>query len=205
MNQKNRPLAIFIAILLVLNLFVTFFLSKNSFVKAQPGVEPGEELQIEQIEAGVNAEVNEVPGGPGFIMINPFQFRPRSPSDSWEYISSFLYNPSNEYSSLVAPLNLPHGATITKVTLYYLDNTSSNMGLYLVREEANDKVYMAYTSSNNSSKNASDSSINSPIVDNQSYSYYLMLGIDAGWGTDLLLTNVRIDYAYNSNLPLINK
>jgi len=82
MNQKNRPLAIFIAILLVLNLFVTFFLSKNSFVKAQPGVEPGEELQIEQIEAGVNAEVNEVPGGPGFIMINPFQFRPRSPSDS---------------------------------------------------------------------------------------------------------------------------
>lgn len=209
MNQKNRPLAIFIAILLVLNLFVSFFLSKNGFVKAQPGVEPGEELQIQQIEAGVNAEVNEVPGGPGFIMIHPYQFRLRYSNQPWQFLFSYLYNPSsNEYSYMAAPLNLPHGATITQLTLYYKDNSPKNMSIRLKAYSGNLEATMAgiYTDEEeNIIQSVFDNTVNFSVVDNQNYSYALELDFEPGGSTNLFLTNVRIDYAYNSNLPLINK
>lgn len=173
-------------------------------------MEPGEELQIEQIEAGVNAEVDEVPGGPGFIMINPYQFRPSMNNIPWNFLSWHLYNQSsNEYSYMVAPLNLPHGATITSLTLYFLDNSQKNMSLDLYGASGKNIFRsMASIQTNDQDgtyRNKSETAIKNATVDNQSYSYYLEVIFEPGGSTNLRLTNVRIDYAYNSSLPLINK
>lgn len=144
-------------------------------------------------------------------MIHPYQFREQYIDSSWQFSSGFLHNPhQTEYSYMGAPLNLPHGATITKLTLYYYDNSTKNLSIMLKAQADNFQATMAsiYTSGQSSSyQNISDTTIyfDFATVDNQSYSYFLDLAFEPGGSTNLMLTNVRIDYEYSSNLPLINK
>jgi phytoene/squalene synthetase len=73
----------------------------------------------------------------------------------------------------VAGLTLPHGATITKVTLYFKDNSASDMVLYLFcRNLDNIENQMAHVVSEGAEtlfRNLSTTTINYPIVDNQSF------------------------------------
>lgn len=66
-------------------------------------------------------------------------------------------------------------------------------------------VKLSTVAHSTSIQSISESSIDNPIVDNKSYSYFLEVAIEPGGSKDLLLTNVRINYEYGSNLPLINK
>lgn len=125
-------------------------------------------------------------------------------------MNSGLTNPSvSSLGYYIAGLSLPHGAKINKMTLYYYDNSTRDLSLYLYLETAdNSSLLMRSLYSSvavNAFRNVSSITIDNPIVDNQVCGYYLFLTIPENASLNLMLTNVRIDYEYTSNLPLVTK
>ena len=60
-------------------------------------------------------------------------------------------------------------------------------------------------SKEDSYRNLADTSIIEPVIDQQSYSYVIEVGMPAGSFNTLRLAGVRIDYSYDSYQPLIEK
>lgn len=81
------------------------------------------------------------------------------------------------------------------------------MSLYFSRGGAEGSAgLMASVSSDGAQaayRSASDTSMVYPVVDNQNFSYYLELVIPPTAGTNIKLTNVRIDYEYASDLIVL--
>jgi hypothetical protein len=81
-----------------------------------------------------------------------------------------------------APLQLPHGATITNATFYFYDNDVGNFGFWLMRSNQTGYSVMGSTYNTPASAtpgydNVSLSSIINAIVDNNNYNYYIEITI----------------------------
>jgi hypothetical protein len=124
---------------LVLILFVMVFSPSGTDVSAQVGVDDGLWFEDKTIEEGVIMGDGVVPGGPGFIMVSAFDFKPyyQDTNNAWVYLGPQVHNPhESSFSYLVAGLTLPHGARITQLTLYYPDNSAAfNLELYLTQSD----------------------------------------------------------------------
>jgi hypothetical protein len=151
-----------------------------------------------------------VPGGPGFISIGNVSFQPHPPSVQYGYINGRLYNNNGSPASFVAPVSLPHGATITQFVLYYVDNDSVNdinawIG-YISLEESTVNVMCSITTSGGSPDArimVNNTITTGKVIDNQSYNYFVSILLPTGSTSQL--SGVRIDYSYPTNLPLIMK
>lgn len=198
-------------ILIVLIVLALAIISTHSQVQGQIG---GNDASLPKSDTSAQAVVTGdgiVDGGPGFVMVSPFDFRPYSAADQWQYMNTGLINPSlaNE-SVLVAGLTLPHKASITKLTLYYKDNYApNNMVVSLVRGLGNGaaETMASFTTQGEMTAFRYDSVslIITPVADNQTFSYFLLLRIPPNAGEKLMLTNVRIDYEYTVYTPTIMK
>lgn len=206
MKNTIKPLVVVLAIVLI-------FASVGIPVGAQVGIEngttsPGEGQTLEG--AGTNAAV---PGGPGFIMIHPTAFVPMN--STLEYAFSigggYLYNPGTNLSYYEAAVNLPDGAKITKVVVYYYDNSSTTDLWALLAAKSMDEydlpipAYLASSGADGNNRVMEDTSISPDIIDNQSYAYWIEVSLPGDQGSNLLIRGIRIDYSYPVNLPLINK
>ncbi len=182
-------------------------------VVAQEGIEEettttSEDQTIQN--AGTNAAVL---GGPGFIMIHPTAFVPMSSTGTYSFniAGGGLYNPGTTNVFYEAPVNLPHGAKITKVVVYYIDNsTASNMWVWLavVGMDTSSITQMASlttTGANVTNRVVEDTTITPDTIDNQSNAYWIEVSIPGNQGANLVIRGIRIDYSYPVNLPLINK
>lgn len=144
-------------------------------------------------------------------MLNPLQFRSYYSTGEWNYIDVDLYNPSISGGYYEAALTLPHGATITKVVLYSLDQDTKDIKLdmFVCRVAASDSCnVMASIVSDGTAiayRYFSETVINYPIVDNQIYSYFVEVSIPGGAGQNLRLSAVRIDYDYPAYLPVVTR
>lgn len=204
-TKLNLPLSHFfkklpiILLLSIVAIVVTF-----AYVRAQTGGETG----ILQNAPAVEPLAAPVPGGPGFIMVNILDFKPYNSMSQIAYSGTSFYNPSTTTDgNYVVGLTLPHGATITKLTLYYYDNTVKDAVLYLgwasegtgayIANVVTEGVQTAYRSSSNSA------AIIDGNIDNQSRSYFLELVLPYGVGSQLRISNVRIDYQYTAYTPVI--
>lgn len=139
------------------------------------------------------------PGEPGFLMVNPLQFRPWSTTDEWAYYGANLYNPGSDFAGYYAALTLPNNVIITQVVVYFLDNSSSDMRINLLRcpsLESHCPRMTAIESYGASSEYRFEASnvIDYSEVDQQNYSYIIEVGIPAGGKEELRLSAVRIDY-----------
>jgi len=195
-------------ILIVFMVCLTVVILANPSVLALQGVSASTFKNIPESEI----TLDPIPDGPGFIMVSPFDFRPYSLTTPWAFDSMpYIYNPSTEDDAVLeAGLTLPHGASITKVTLYFKDNSATNMSLFLDRSEIDGWVYRVATIVTADAQNGYRSvsvptNTNYNVVDNTTSSYFLELVLPANGSFDLELMNVRIDYAYNSDLPLVIK
>ena len=187
---------------------VVLFVGTDAYVQAQIGGGDGDPIAT-GLSGGNSVSVDPVPGGPGFIMVGAFEFKPYSEAYSQAYSGALLYNPSSTTNTdSMAGLTLPHGATITKITLYFEDISTTNTFVYLLRAGA-DGVSNIVTSCASVGAQAgfrtasNQSAVLFPVVDNQNYSYFLELVIPSFAGTDIRISNVRIDYEYTANLPMI--
>ena len=198
---------------LALILSAMVFSPSGTDVSAQVGVDEGPWFLDKTAEGGDLMGDGVVPGGPGFIMVSVFDFRPyyQEMNNAWVYLGPQVHNPHpSSYSYLVTGITLPHGATITKLTLYYLDNsTAYNLELYLTQNNGTGGSFtMASLETEGTAvayRTLSTTAIDDPTVDNQNYSYSLYINLPPDPGAILRVTNVRVDYEYSSFTPLIAK
>jgi len=205
MNTKFKLRSILLALVLCLLIIA----SANSWVSAQVGGDDGQELQNEPTTGGELTGTGLVPGGPGFIMVSAFDFQPLIPTFVWSVSGSGIIN-NGPVIEMVAGLTLPHGATITKMTLYYRDfNMEKNLRILLMRgdglTEGLPLADMETFGTADAFRYLSITGFVDPKVDNQLYSYYLMVVFPAASSSDIVLAQVRLDYDYPSYLPTVMK
>ena len=176
-----------------------------------PGLEPeSASVYAGDDPAAAQSLERSVAGGPGFVMVNPFQFTPYSSTTQWAFTGTNLYNPSSLTVAYIAPLTLPNNVTITQVVAYYYDNAAGSITVYLMRcpVQSGGCIPMAQVSSSGASIEYRYGAINvisNPVVDQQNNSYLLELNIPGSYGTNLRLTGVRVDYANTTFLPILQK
>jgi len=141
-------------------------------------------------------------------MVNAFQFRSAFPDRTWDYFEGELFNPGPVDNFYEAPLSLPNRVMITKMVVYFYDNSAQDLlvGLWRIDPSTGNQLQMATVASldaQDQHRNAVDTSINEPLVDQQSYSYIIEVGMYAGSFNALRLAAVRIDYAYEVSLPSV--
>ena len=154
----------------------------------------------------------EVPGGPGFVILNAFDFTPYSQNSGFFINYGLLQNTGTGYAYYTAPVHLPQGATINQMVAYYYDddtNVGKDISLWMMRCYVMDGACGTIMASIESPPNptsgsiytAMTTSIYHQVIDNASYSY----AIQIGWSNSnyVALSAVRIDYGYSSSLPAI--
>jgi hypothetical protein len=150
-----------------------------------------------------------VPGGPGHVILNAFDFKPFIPATSYLYTGTLLQNVGSGSANFLAPVHLPQGATINQVVAYYIDNdagASKDILVYLLscNDMATSAGIMASLKSSGSLAGVTfgvTSAITTPIVDNAIFSYAVQVNLP---NSGLIgLTAVRIDYSYPLALPAV--
>jgi hypothetical protein len=111
----------------------------------------------------------------------------------------------NDLARLVAPLNLPHGATITELNALVFDNLASyDVTIRLVKQDfsgpspsSQTSIAMASTSGTPGLTHIIDDTVHEPVVDNENYCYNLQF--DTSENTSFLsLYVVRITYTVSA-------
>lgn len=197
-------------ILIVFILSILGFVSAEANVKGQIGTIDSPFFGNPAVSQSVIEGDGVVPGGPGFMMISPLAFKPTFSTYQWAYSGVGLYNPSTTSNSdFVVGLTLPHNATLTKLTLYYKDDSAQNINVFLYKANGlGAATYISYLVSSGAVpafRYMSTTEISQPVVDNQNYSYFLEVLFPINVGESIVLTNVRIDYEYTTVAPVIMK
>ena len=151
-----------------------------------------------------------VPGGPGFISVGSFGFRPYTPGIAYDYTGGRLYNKAVTTEVFLAPVHLPHGAIVTQVVLYYVDNGPADIRVYLwatpLDNPPAETSIVDMTTSGASPDPRTLIITNFPngnVIDNRSNAYTVSLDLPSG--ASYRIGGVRIDYAFPVNLPIILK
>ena len=151
---------------------------------------------------------------PGFVSVGPHAFRPML-STSYTFWNRLINNAGFPVT-FVAPVQLPHGATITQVILYYIDNGDDKIRLRLqscpltnpTYDNSTDLISMESTGASSYARVVIGNSFpNGNIIDNEKNSYVILIDLPS---TPVNTNNyavggVRIDYAYSVNLPAVMK
>jgi hypothetical protein len=97
--------------------------------------------------------------------------------------------------SLTAPLHLPHGATVTKMTVYFVDNSPINLSVILPNSSA---AQMATITSSGTPGETSlfDNTINTAVIDNSLYAYTIDISSVGGPWPDVSMIVRRIIFEY---------
>jgi hypothetical protein len=116
------------------------------------------------------------------------------------YISSIYKEPGDINSQdWIACVNLPQGATVTELAVWYRDASSSNISVTLLAlaYTGGFPAIMATVSSSGTPgfSSGGDTTINFPTIDNNSFTYYLSFSFpSANTGSDLQFRHARIKY-----------
>ena len=147
--------------------------------------------------------------GTGYISVPAAAFVPThylvdyTNGGHWLYLNTLSVDGDEFY----APLHLPHGATVTKLTLSYYDDGSGafdyvDIGMELA-QGFGAGMTMAYVRSDDGGTGSkSTTSILNPLVDNSQYSYFLSLSMQ-NTGAWLKFYEALIEFTYpTTHLPL---
>ena len=102
-------------------------------------------------------------------------------------------NGSGAHGTYVAQVSLPHGAVVTKMTMYYedVDESDHAINLYLIRSFDDVFIEMATIQSQDYAHKTADNTITYPTIDNETYSYWAYATLPPG---NLRLWAVTIEY-----------
>lgn len=151
-----------------------------------------------------------VPGGPGFYEVNSFAFMPDAPSQLPAYYLQSIYNPGTVSGYFEAPVELPKGATIEQIVIFFEDSSTSTLTVSLYAcpfDTAGCNAMVSVSSSTTPAfaiQNAvSTGPVTSPVVDPQSFTYLAQAYLPPT--STAKLYGVRIDYTYPTVLPVVMK
>jgi hypothetical protein len=104
---------------------------------------------------------------------------------------------------VVAPVNLPHGATVTRVRFYCNDVVAGTLNMALQRRSHGGDLASTLASADTTGSNGMnlmfiDNTINNPFIDNNMYHYHIRV-FSSAWATnlDLAIKSVVIEYTTN--------
>lgn len=102
--------------------------------------------------------------------------------------------------SLTAPLHLPHGATVTKMTVYFLDNSAINLQVTLRRNSSSSAMASILSSGAPGETSLFDNTINNAVIDNSGSAYTIDLDpIGGPWpDVSLIVRRIVFDYTISS-------
>jgi hypothetical protein len=127
----------------------------------------------------VNGEITRS-AATGYYTVGSGDFTPSYPEDTDYVIGGGVFTTGASAVLFLAPVHLPHGATVTSVTHKYIDNSvaeDSQCALSRRTMSGYTEVDMATVWSTGSSGSGSttDTTIDYAVIDNTSYSYYVVL------------------------------
>jgi hypothetical protein len=200
----NRYYALIIVLLI---LVVTLLVYTG--VQAQSGGPAGGLISVQPLAPALS---ESVPGGPGYVSLNGFNFKPFTPANntySWAGVG--LKNTGSVPDWFMAPVQIPNGSTIQKMVVYYIDQDAGagmnlEVDLVYVPLGANYGYMSAgFTSSGSlaGSVYGETTTIANPVVNLSANSYILQAYLPNSMNITLL--GVRIDYGYQASLPFIKK
>ncbi len=204
MQTKDHLRRMFsVLIVLVLTLIVN-----NAMVIAQGG---GDDKQESTTQSFVEEDTLRAVTY-GRVSISPFEFMPYFDTTSYSFTSSELN--ANWSKSYYAPLSIPDGVTVTRLTLGYYDvNPDNYIWIKLMRQEiwGGDDEEMAGTDSQwpiTGYHYKFDDTIDLALIDQTYYTYYIkayFFGL-SGAEDSVRLVAVRVDYQNPTTtyLPLID-
>ena len=152
-----------------------------------------------------------VPGGPGFVSVGSFEFKPFFPITTYSFPGNRLVNTSGGASVFSAPVHLPQGATITQLVLYFVDNGPSDITVVFGSGSLDNPAVpntIAFVTTSGTSPAprtlVANTFPNGNIIDNQSNFYLVSMELPSS-GLDYQVGGVRIDYKFPINLPIVLK
>ena len=141
--------------------------------------------------------------GTGYISVPAAAFVPEHYLVDYANLGSTLSLKTGASAAFLAPVHLPHGATVTKLTLNYYDEDSFNaitLDMWC-SDQGGDKHIAGVTSGDDGIGSVSTTSISNPVVDNSACASYSVLSIGA---TGLTFYEAYIEFTYpTSYLPLM--
>jgi hypothetical protein len=143
--------------------------------------------------------------GYGYISVAPPAFQPESHTYQYQINSLWIRNSDGNSDDYHAPIQLPHGATVTKLTFFWEDGSSSNGYCSLWRQNMAGSfgVSMAivYTSGDTGVADSSENTtISFATVDNTLYSYGLTINLP---DSAVEAYGVVVEYQFGTTLPLV--
>jgi hypothetical protein len=135
-----------------------------------------------------------------FVSIDPLSFQEVKRSNSIKHQNLVVFESENSYltasspdigQQAMAPVNLPHGATVQEVTVYYMDKDSRNLKIKLLRKSF---------SGNSEEMIQWESSGSAPIIREQSFSSFNNQQV-----IDLEKYTYRIQVIFDLNGDLVNE
>jgi len=139
----------------------------------------------------------------GTLTISPFSFV--SPENNHYLSVSRAYFPTQKYSgSLIAQVNIPNGATITGIKIYFIDNSVEKDYQFSFTRVMQQNVFpetIASSSSNSFISNIQMINLSVPSstsIDNNNYFYYIIMSGDFLTQNEGI-SGARITYTYPVN------
>lgn len=141
--------------------------------------------------------------GTGYISIAAGALYPSSGDCDYLNLGPYLMN--NDGDCLyVGGVQLPQGATVTKLTAYWSDYSSQEIsaGLNRVPHGLVTDYTLAWveSSGNSGDGSGSDTDIDYATIDHSLYAYYVWWNLP---DKDLTAQNIVIEYTYSTSLPLV--
>jgi len=150
-------------------------------------------------------DANATPGH-GYISVAPPAFRPTYDTTAHRVESTFLRKTGGGDAYFHADIQLPDGATVTKLTFYWDDSSAANGYCTLWRTPfALHGIEMAKANTDGETSvrdSSEDDTIFFAVVDNSSYAYGLTLYLPDS-GIDVF--GAIVEYTYPVSLPLVFK
>ena len=111
----------------------------------------------------------------GYASIPAAAFRPKEDGYDFTNAGNQLTNNDDASDNYYAAVQLPHGATVTRMTFYWRDESSANGQAQLTRDTMTGFSLMAqaFTSGDTGYGSSSATSISDATIDNSQYAYYL--------------------------------
>ncbi len=137
----------------------------------------------------------------GYLAVPPSALSP-SIYDTQYRVGSFLYNDDANQAFFVAPVYLPNGAKVTKLSYQAYDNTGGGWTYVNFRRTSNgaSETIAATGASIDTGvwETYSTSAINNQIIDNSSYAYYVLVFLSGGQGANIKAGKIVIEYTYTT-------